>query len=280
MTGGAIERTAPADSFELRAALYAGRIFLLPACAASRSLVERGRALLEAQMGPEPRGRQFELTPSEWLAQLGRVRERLREDPAAAAGARAVLTAIGLEPDAFALDAVRMRGVAHEGHLIPAAAPAYFAHRDTWYANPQSQINVWLPLFDVREAETFVFYGERFARPVENDSASFDHDEWVAQVGWQNPSRPATATYPAAREELASEPRLAFAAEAGEVLLFSAAHLHQTRPNASGATRFSLDFRVVHLGDHAAGRGAPNVDNRSRGSSLSTYRSASRSQGS
>ena len=39
----------------------------------------------------------------------------------------------------------------------------------------------------------------------------------------------------------------------------------------AGATRFSVDFRTVHLGDHRAGLGAPNVDNHSTGSALKDY---------
>jgi hypothetical protein len=62
-----------------------------------------------------------------------------------------------------------------------------------------------------------------------------------------------------------------FACARGEVLVFSAAHLHQTRANASGRTRFSVDFRAVHLGDHAAGLGAPDVDGRAKGCALERY---------
>ena len=46
----------------------------------------------------------------------------------------------------------------------------------------------------------------------------------------------------------------------GEVLLFSGAQFHRTLPQARGRTRFSLDFRVVDLDDHARGRGAPNAN--------------------
>ena len=47
--------------------------------------------------------------------------------------------------------------------------------------------------------------------------------------------------------------------------------LSETLPQALGRTRFSLDARLVHLGDHARGLGAPNVDGRSRGSALPDY---------
>ena len=56
-----------------------------------------------------------------------------------------------------------------------------------------------------------------------------------------------------------------------ETLLFSGSHFHRTLPQATGRARFSLDFRAVDLDDHARGAGAPNVDNRSRGSALVDY---------
>jgi len=62
-----------------------------------------------------------------------------------------------------------------------------------------------------------------------------------------------------------------FSCKAGEILLFSGAHLHRTLPQALDRTRFSLDARLVHLVDHAQGLGAPNVDGRSRGSALRDY---------
>ncbi|MEO7732615.1 MAG: hypothetical protein ABIY55_16725, partial [Kofleriaceae bacterium] len=66
-------------------------------------------------------------------------------------------------------------------------------------------------------------------------------------------------------------PAIGFACRAGDNLVFSGAQFHATLPQATGRTRFSLDFRIVDLDDHAAGLGAPDVDNRSRGSSLIDY---------
>ena len=263
--------TADPGGAALREALYAGRIFRLPARPASLALVEAAAAAVAAELGPDPRHAQFALSPADWLAAIARIRERLGAEATFRGGVRAVIDAIGWGPDEMVGDALRLRAVAHLGHEVPAAAPAYFAHRDTWYANPQAQVNVWIPLHDVEEVETFAFYRDRFTRAVANDSDGFDHDRWVREVGWQNAARPQTAVYPKACEPLDAEPADGFSARAGEIVLFSASQLHQTRPNTSGRTRFSLDFRVVHLEDHRHGRGAPNVDNRSKGSTLETY---------
>ena len=48
-------------------------------------------------------------------------------------------------------------------------------------------------------------------------------------------------------------------------LLFSGAQLHGPMPHDEPETRFSVDLRVVHRVDQRRGRGAPQVDDRSRG---------------
>jgi hypothetical protein len=58
---------------------------------------------------------------------------------------------------------------------------------------------------------------------------------------------------------------------AGGTLIFSGAQLHATVPNTSGRTRFSVDFRTVHIDDVAAQRGAPNVDSHGRGTTLRAH---------
>ena len=50
--------------------------------------------------------------------------------------------------------------------------------------------------------------------------------------------------------------------EPGDLLCFSGAHLHASRPNRTGTVRVSVDSRTVDLVDHRAGRGAKDVDGR------------------
>lgn len=57
----------------------------------------------------------------------------------------------------------------------------------------------------------------------------------------------------------------------GGIILFSEAQLHPTVPNASGVTRFSIDFRTVHSGDLQARCGAPNVDSAPIGTNLRDF---------
>jgi len=51
--------------------------------------------------------------------------------------------------------------------------------------------------------------------------------------------------------------------------------MHSSIPNFTGETRFSIDFRCVHLGDLEARRGARNVDSKCTGSAINDYLQAS-----
>ncbi len=121
-------------------------------------------------------------------------------------------------------------------------------HRDSWGSNIMTQLNWWAPVFPVQPGATMEIWPGYFDRPVPNSSADWDIDALRAAKG----------SYPllpeASRPEEEGDPVLI---EPGGLLCFSAAHLHASRPNATGRTRISIDLRTVDVSD---GPGAPNVD--------------------
>jgi hypothetical protein len=265
------------DNTALRRALYGGALAKLPATRATSALVDATLALLGEEIGPgDVRALPSVLDPEDLFARVGRIRKRLYLEPRFHRLVRDVLDASGWGSAQTAFDPLRLRVVPHAGHENPRAAPVYYPHRDTWYAHPQGIVTWWIPLHDLAEDETFVFYPEWFDRPVPNDSEIFDYDAWVARgwslkIGWQDIEAGRTARYPQVAGAFAPGRSVGFACARGENVLFSGAHFHRTLRQMTGRCRFSLDFRVVHLGDHAEGLGAPNVDNRSRGSALRDY---------
>jgi len=275
----AIRRDPPAAPAALRAALYAGDVFLTSPTAASQRLVAAVRARLADVLGcapPEIRNAPERMPNAELFTRIGALRRELYLEPQFHALLRDVVAGGGLDPARVAFDPLRLRVVRHRGHENPLAAPVYHPHRDTWYAHPRALIAWWVPLDDLAAEETFVFYPERFRAPVDNDSEIFDYADWVRdgwelKIGWQKLAAGAEARYPRAAPGAATGPAVGFACRTADNLVFSGAHFHATLPQATGRTRFSLDFRLVDLDDHAAGLGAPDVDNRSRGSSLGDY---------
>lgn len=269
----------PTANDKLRQSIYEGAILRRAATPATLRLVSHVVAQLDREFGTAVPHRQlqFSLPPDELYQRMGKVRRSVFASAETQALVRAVMAEQGFEPEANALDSARLRAVTDGGHENPLAAAAYSAHRDTWYANPQAQINWWIPLYDVSEGETFAFFPMYFDKPVANDSAAFDYDKWSEQVGFQSTGAASSvvpAVYPAATEKFDRRGMVPFAAKAGEIILFAASHLHQTCKNVSGATRLSVDFRTVHVGDHEAGLGAPNVDNQSTGCALVDYHKA------
>jgi hypothetical protein len=271
-----IERARPRDDGELRQALYAGRVFLLPPTSESLALVRLARERLHEELGEEPRSAHERFEDPELFERIGRVRRALYTEAGAHGLLRAMAASVGFDPARTVFDPARLRAIVHGAASNPRAAPVYYPHRDTWYGHPQSVVTIWTSLDDLVEKETFVFYPQRFALPVANDSECFDYDAWVAKgwslkVGWQDRDASLRARYPGVVGVEDYGPSEGFACAAGEVLLFSGAHFHRTLAQASGRSRFSLDARLVHLDDHASGCGAPNVDGRSRGSALRDY---------
>jgi hypothetical protein len=271
-------RTRAPDSFEAwREATYAGAVHLTEPTEVSLRLVARVQALLEDALGPEPRLAQHRLDNQEFFRRLGAVRKTLYCDNDFHEPLRQLVSERGGDPRGCAFDPLRLRVVRSRGDVeVTDAAPVYYPHRDTWYAHPSALIAWWIPLDDLSPEETFVFYPERFAAPVPNDSEVFDYDDWVRdgwelKIGWQRADAGRTARYPGVVGDIEAGRAVGFGCRRGQHLTFAGAHLHQTLPQASGRTRFSLDFRLVHLGDHASGRGAPNVDGRSRGDALRDY---------
>ena len=131
------------------------------------------------------------------MNESARLRKRLYTAPEYHDRLQNVVRTFGYDLRRLVFDPMRLRVIMHRGHENPRAAPIYYAHRDTWYAHSQAEVTWWIPLHDVSAEETFVFYPDWFARPVNNNSEAFDHDAWVknggdVRIGWQNRDHGAT----------------------------------------------------------------------------------------
>jgi len=80
-----------------------------------------------------------------------------------------------------------------------------------------------------------------------------------------------TRKQPKAEEPMELDPQVRLIPPPGGIIVFSGAQMHSSVPNDSGKTRFSIDFRTVHLGDARARRGAPNVDSDCTGTTMRDY---------
>jgi hypothetical protein len=200
---------------------------------------------------------------------------RFIHHPESIAHVRRIVAALGGDPGSVYADVPKLRTAFPEGGLSTGIAYAFQAHRDTWYCAPPQQVNWWLPIFPAQPENVMEFYPRWFGAAIENDSA--DYNDYQANV-WRSHIKDFsggkdTRVHPAPRRPLPpDEPRLCLVPPVGGVMLFSGDQLHATVPNRTTSTRYSVDFRTVHLDDVRAGRGAPLADVHCVGTALRDFR--------
>ncbi len=244
-----------------------GRIFLLKSDSLEKSFFEEAERIIRKYFGENPEEAEFSMSRQEHFEKLQEARLEMGSERTVSFLEK-FLNEIFPNDDLY-YDVPRLRAVTTYGHTMPEARPAYFVHRDSWYANPEVQINLWAALSEITEKNCFAFYPEYFQKSVKNNSRKFDLDKWNANGGFQSTVR---KIYPRAFFGHEKPKERLFSCSKYDVLIFSADHLHGTRPNLSGKTRFSTDLRVV-LKRHAEKnpfRGAK--DNFSKGTMLSSMK--------
>jgi hypothetical protein len=144
-------------------------------------------------------------------------------------------------------------------------------HRDTWYCASGAQVNWWFALHDIPNGSGIGFFLDHFLSPVENNSHEFNLDTEAAAFKVLGLGRFRTQIVPLV--DIRAVPT-EFPVRKGEVLLFSANHLHTTMVG-SNFSRASLDFRSVDAKHHMEGAGAMKIDAFATGCNVDSYPLAS-----
>jgi hypothetical protein len=184
-----------------------------------------------------------------------------------------MLLDFGCDMENTYLDVPRLRAVTSDAYLTSGVGYAHHLHRDTWYSAPMCQINWWLPIFPMTSESSMAFHPVHWNQAVANGSANFNYYEWnsTSRANAAQHIKSDTRPQPKPLEPIALDPQIRLVTEPGGAILFSAAQMHSTVPNTSGRTRFSIDFRTVHLGDLRERKAAPNIDSRPVGTSLRDF---------
>jgi hypothetical protein len=257
-----------------RARLYAGDLFVYNPTASSLRLVELARGMLAEAFAPlDPLFAQFSLPVEKFAQVLTTLKPAFIHHPECKLLLPAVLQELGCDRQCTYFDVPRMRSAASGDYLTTGIAYAFHPHRDTWYSAPFCQVNWWIPVSVVTADNCMAFHPQHWSRPLRNSSAEYNYQEWnrssryqaAQQIGVDNRRQPH------ALEPVLADPQIRLLPPPGGVIVFSAAQLHSTVPNASNYTRFSVDFRTVHLDDVVAQHGAPNIDSYCTGSTMGDY---------
>ena len=262
------------DDERRRQRLYAGQLFVYSPLPSTLALCELGRAMAEAAFAPlDPRTAQYQMSVEAYAAVLADLKPKFIHHPQAKAYIQAILRGLGCDLAKTYFDVPRMRTSTAGGYLTTGIAYAFHPHRDTWYSAPMCQLNWWLPIYDLESENSMAFHPAYWHRPLRNGSRDYNYQQWVktSRFNAAQQIKIDTRKQPQAEEAIELDPQLRLITPVGGLLLFSAAHLHSSVPNTSESTRFSIDFRTVHLDDVVAQQGAPNLDSACTGTTLGDY---------
>lgn len=260
---------------ERRAALYNGEFFVYANRGSILRFVEFARGMIEEAFAPlDPQMAQHELPVERFAEILGELKPRFIHHPESKGHLRQVLTEFGCDIDQTYFDVPRLRSSTSEQYLTSGIAYAWHPHRDTWYSAPRCQLNWWLPVYPMAVDNGMAFHTNYWSRAVSNNSADYNYYVWnqvhrgpeVARMIKQDP-RP----LPRAIEPMTLEPQVRVVCPVGGIILFSGAQMHSSVPNTSGRTRYSIDFRTVHMGDARSRQGAPQSDEACTGTTMRDY---------
>jgi hypothetical protein len=263
---------------ERRQKLFDGQLFVFSPTPSSEALCEFARSLIKEAFGDvDPREAQHTLPVEEFAAILAELKPKFIHHPKSKEYIQGILRELQCDLDKVYFDVPRLRSMAHTDYLTSGIAYAFHPHRDTWFSAPHSQINWWIPVFDVESENVMAFHPRYWDQAVKNGSAEYNYYQWnqtgrklaAQQIGKD------TRKQPGPEEPLELDPQLRVVTKVGGILLFSGAQMHSTVPNTSGKTRFSIDFRTVHLDDLVAKNGAPNLDSACTGTTLRDFLRAS-----
>ena len=259
---------------ERREALYQGSVFVYSPSPSALELCEFAQKTVEQAFSPlDPRKVQDGMPVERCVEILAELKPKFIHHPRSKELIRDVLTERGCDLEKTYFDVPRLRTAFPSDYLSSGIAYAFHPHRDTWYSAPFSQINWWLPVYPINPENSMAFHPRYWNEAVPNSSKSYNYHEWN-RTSRQNAAQHVkgdTRVQPRSEISLDPDPQLRVLPEVGGVMIFSAAQLHSTVPNTSGLTRYSIDFRTVHLDDVWKRVGAPNLDSMCTGTTMQDY---------
>jgi hypothetical protein len=184
-----------------------------------------------------------------------------------------MLRELGCDLEKTYFDVPRLRTAFPGDYLKSGIAYAFHPHRDTWYSAPMCQINWWMPVYPINSENCMALHPRYFSEAIKNGSGLYNYDNWNRdnrQSAAQH-IKSDTRVQPKPEEPIELDPQVRLVGDVGGVYLFSAAQLHSTVPNTSELTRYSIDFRTVHIDDVWGRIGAVNVDSACTGTTMRDY---------
>lgn len=254
--------------------LYDGQIHVYSPRPSAVELCNFARQMCEEAFAPhDPQLAQYRLPVERFAAILAELKPKFIHHPTSKLLIQKLLKEVGCDTTKTYFDVPRLRTSTSDDYLTSGISYAFHPHRDTWYSAPFCQINWWMPVYEIVPENIMAFHPRYWSQPVRNSSRVYNYQEWnkmSRQTAAQH-IKADTRVQPRPEERMELDPQLRVAMPVAGMMLFSAAQMHSTVPNTSGRTRFSIDFRTVHIDDAVARRGAPNIDSECTGTTMGDY---------
>jgi hypothetical protein len=261
-----------------RSNLFRGQLYAYSPRPISLELCNLANEMAKEVFAPHhPREAQHHLPVDQFARILADLKPRFIHHPECKRLLPELLRDLGCDLGKTYFDVPRLRTSTSDNFLNTGISYAFHPHRDTWYSAPQCQLNWWIPVFDVVPENVMAFHPYYWSQPVRNSSRVYNYAEWnrVSRFNAVQHIGKDTRIQPMPQEEMRLDPQIRVVLPVGGILIFSGAQMHSTVPNTSGRTRFSIDFRTVHLDDVVSKSGAPNIDSACTGTSLGDFLGAS-----
>ncbi|MEI9813664.1 MAG: hypothetical protein WDO18_13890 [Acidobacteriota bacterium] len=257
-----------------RQELFGGSLFVHSPAPSALKLCQLAQELIVDAFGdPNPQTIHERLPAEECARILAVLKPRFIHHPLAKEYVRGMLAELGCDLETTYFDVPRLRTAFPGDYLKSGIAYAFHPHRDTWYSAPFCQINWWMPVYDLSADNCMAVHPHYWSRGVRNGSSSYNYHKWNldSRHNAAQHTKADTRVQPRPEEPMELDPQVRLVCPIGGVYLFSAAQMHSTVPNTTQVTRYSLDFRTVHLDDVVSGAGAPNVDSACTGTTMRDY---------
>ena len=271
-----ISTSASESDADRRERLWRGELVSLPPRPAVRALGDFAWELItKAFDGRDPHLAHEDMPVEDYVRLLGPLKTGFTHHPEAKRLIRELLADLGCDTGATYYDVPRMRVVTPASYLTAGLGYNYLPHRDTWYSAPQCQVNWWAPISGVTGDSCMEFHPDFWQQRATNTSNAFDAYEW------NKSARREAASY--IKDDPRPHPHLSggdagssvrLVGERGSIIVFAGEQLHATVPNRGRVTRFSFDFRTVHIHDVRHRAGPAKIDSASTGTTLRDFVSA------
>ncbi|MBF9236252.1 hypothetical protein I2I05_02480 [Hymenobacter sp. BT683] len=261
---------SPLADDERRAQLYQGQLFAFQPRASVLALVNYARELTEAAFGDlDPETAQHAMSASEFDDLLATFKPEFINSARTKQLMQNLLRDFGCDPEKTYFDVPRLRSATSHDFLVSGMAHRFETHRDSWFSACLSQLNWWFPVYAHESGNAVAFHPAYWHQAVPNGSEHYHMKAWFAEgARLKAAGEPDQRPRPEAYKPLEADPQIRLVLPPGGVTIFAGAQMHSTVHNETGKTRWSIDFRTVHLDDLLNHRGAPNLDSRCTGTNL------------